>query len=128
MDNQLDNSTKVVIDLFNRQYSQFDDTLKRIIDSNDKAHDQLFDKISVLTSEVHEINTTVKIIVTNQASQEKRLDSFNDKLQKLSSRVDEIESSHSKKEHVWQVAGKILAAAVAISALVGAILKYFGIF
>ena len=42
MNNQFDSSTKVVIDLFNRQYSQFDDTIKRLMDANDKAHDQLF--------------------------------------------------------------------------------------
>ena len=44
MDNQLDTSTKIVIDLFNRQYDQFDNTVRSLMEANDKAHDQLFKK------------------------------------------------------------------------------------
>ena len=135
MDNQFDTSTKVVIDLFNRQYSQFDDTIKRLMDANDKAHDQLFLKIESLSdgqqdikNEIHEINSTQKIMVNNYEAQQKEVEGIKDSVQALADRVDIIEEDYKKKKHVWSLGAKILATAVAISALVGWLLKFFNVF
>ena len=135
MDNQFDSSTKVVIDLFNRQYSQFDDTIKRLMDANDKAHDQLFLKIESLfdgqqdiKDEIHEINSTQKIMLHNYEAQQKEVEGIKENVQTLTDRVDAIEEDHKKKKHVWSLGAKILATAVAISALIGWLLKLLNIF
>ena len=135
MQDQFDTSTKVVIDLFNRQYDQFDNTIKRIAESNDKAHDSLFKKIEDLSAgqqdikdTVHNISSTQQIMLHNYEAQVKEVSDMKDKLQVLSDRVDSIEEDYTKRKHVWQLSGKILAVAVTLSALIGFALKVFGIF
>ena len=134
MDSQFDTSTKVVIDLFNRQYSQFDDTIKRMMDANDKAHDQLFRKIESLSNgqqdikdEIHEISSTQKIMLNNYEAQQKEVAGIKDSVQALTDRVDVIEEDYKKKKHVWGLGAKILATAVALSALIGALLRWLNI-
>ena len=110
MDNQFDTPTKVVIDLFNRQYDQFDNTIRSLMTANDKAHDQLFRKIESLSDgqqdikdEIHEISSTQKIMLHNYEAQQKEVEGIKDSVQILTNRVDAIEEDHKKTKHVWSL-------------------------
>ena len=79
------------------------------MDANDKAHDQLFLKIESLSdgqqdikNEIHEINSTQKIMVNNYEAQQKEVAGY----QRLCSNIDQIvvdviEEDYKKKKHVW---------------------------
>ena len=130
-----DTYMKTVIDLVSMQYEQFSDSVKRLIDSNDKAaaandkaHDLLFQKIDSVTTDIHEINSNVKIIANNQETQQKEVENIKETVNTLSDRVDEVEKEQEHSKHFREKVLWYLGAAAVVLAIIGGILKLFHIF
>ena len=121
MVDQNDNYLKTVVDIFSKQYDQFQTSVQRWQDSNDKAHDQLFKKIDSITNDVHDISSSVKVIINNQEAHQREVENLKKTVADLTSRLEALEEDQGKKKHFWgqwkhgiTITGTIVAVALGI--------------
>lgn len=99
MDNQNKHTDlKMILEFFG---NQFNETMNRFQENNDNAHDRLFDDVRDIKTDVHDIGSDVKLVISNQERQAKRLDDMEGIVGNLSDRITELEDEAEKNKHFW---------------------------
>ena len=68
--NKVNPDVKMIIDFFG---NQFNDSINRLQENNDRAHEQLFTKVDNMTKDVGEISSSVKVIIRNEEEHRKKI-------------------------------------------------------
>ena len=95
---EMSSDVKLIIDFFG---DQFNDSINRLQDSNDRAHEALFSKIDTMTRDVSEISASVKVIIRNEEEHRKKVADLEGVVGNLSDRLTIMEDENEKNKHFW---------------------------
>ena len=120
------------LELLSKQLQQYQDQnqkqLQQYQDQNQREHEALTQKINQLLTEIHvlysERNLNEDKFNRLQAGQEE----IKEELNSLKDDLKVLEDHHLKRQHGWGLMVKIVGTCAGIGAVIGAIMKIFGIF